>query len=282
MHLSPSDRLPLTCTREGVCCHGKQVWVNPWEVAGLAAARQTATRDFRDRFTTDAGIRLAFTGAPGWRAQAACSQYAPGRGCVAHAGRPLACRLYPLGRERQGERVRYLHEGDRFPCLDGCPSVVELPHLSVDDYLAGQQVAAGEAAQDAYLDVVQDLGEGAFVLVFDSGLAARDRTWQAAWRQAVQASPRERAARLGPVWLDRLTVPDLPIAHDAPVAWITAHRELLQANAQSSFASLGDIPALINASATMLTLALHLAQSLGADHRRLGRQWVERSTASSP
>jgi hypothetical protein len=28
-----TDCLPLTCTRTGACCHGKMVWLNPWELA---------------------------------------------------------------------------------------------------------------------------------------------------------------------------------------------------------------------------------------------------------
>ena len=271
--LAPGDRLPLTCTRSGTCCHGKVVWLNPWELAGLAHARGLDAREFRDRFTEAGGIRLRFDGAPGWRGLPACSQYATGRGCTVHAGRPLACRLYPLGRERQRDQVRYVHEGRRFPCLDGCPEVRDLPHLSVAEYLAGQDTSAGEAVQDAYLEVMQDLAEGAFVVLFDSGLAASgDRATVPRWQALAAMTPAERARAIDPLWLDRLVlVPGDPAGH---AAFVAAHRETLRAAGQAALATLTDADALRAGSALLMALALHLATSLGMDARALVEGFV--------
>ena len=101
--LSLSDQLPLTCSRSGTCCHGKMVWLNPWELACLSEAKGLNPREFRDTFCEFGGIRLRFDGAMGWKNQKACSQYSEGVGCSVHMGRPLVCRLFPLGRQRQGE-----------------------------------------------------------------------------------------------------------------------------------------------------------------------------------
>jgi Fe-S-cluster containining protein len=171
-YLSLSDRLPLTCTRSGACCHGKTVWLNPWELARLAAAKGLTPRSFRDHHCEFGGIRLRFNSPPGWKGLAACSQYAPDCGCSVHAGRPLSCRLYPLGRERRGKELRYLHRGGVFPCLEECGDVVKLPHMTIADYLAGQDVMESIIAHDKYLELMQRLADGAFALLLESGLAA--------------------------------------------------------------------------------------------------------------
>ncbi len=90
-----------------------------------------------------------------------CTLYRVGAGCVAHAARPLACRLFPLGRNRNGERTFYGYDGPVFPCRVGCPRVDQLPAQTVGAYLAGQDVGEGEAVADAYVELVQDLAEGA-------------------------------------------------------------------------------------------------------------------------
>ncbi len=265
--LATTDVLPLTCTRLGTCCHDKQVWLNPWELASLAQARGLAPRAFRERFT-DHGIRLRFAGA--------CSQYDPASGCLAHPGRPLACRLYPLGREKRGATVRYVHEGKKFPCLAGCPSVTDLPRLSVADYLAGQAVGPGELAQDIYLEMAQDLAEGAFVVLFESGLAQRQgAAVLERWRQLLVETPAQRVIVIGQPWLDQLTVPpDLEADLSNPGTWIAAHREAFQRMAQTSFGSLRDEANLAEASVRFLGLALHLLQAVGADPAVPGRQWL--------
>jgi len=271
--LSASDRLPLTCTRLGTCCHGKQIWLNPWEIARLAATRGETAAAFRRRDTVDGGIRLRCNGPAGWENLPACSQYDPARGCTVHTGRPLACRLYPLGRERRGSVVTYVHEGRDFPCLAGCPGVRDLPQVQVGDYLAGQDVAAGEAVQDAYLDVVEDLGEGAFVVLFDSGLAASgDTRTLAGWQQVVSLPPGLRAQRIGQPWLDRLLIPTGDAAD--PLVFVAAHRAALQSQAQAEFANAPDATMLAEASITLFAMALHLAQSLGADVDTLAARWL--------
>ncbi len=277
--LAADAELPLTCTRLGTCCHGKVVWVNPYEVATLAQARGVDAATFRAQAMRAGGARLRFDGPPGWRGLNACSQYDPARGCRAHAGRPLACRLYPLGRERRGDAVSYVHDGPEFPCLAGCPGVVDLPKRRVADYLADQGVATLEAINDAYLEVVQDLAEGAFVLWFDSGLAASgDRATLPRWRRLVAMDADERAAAIPGDWLDLLMTP--PIAELADgIAFVRAHAASLQQRAQSTFATLRDPGPLRDASCLMLALGLQLAQSLGAEVGVLGERWLATASA---
>jgi Fe-S-cluster containining protein len=271
--LSTDDRLPLTCSRAGTCCHGKAIWLNPWELACLAEAAGKPVTVLRDEATCDGGIRLRMDGAERWRNLSACHFYAAGQGCSLHGARPLACRLFPLGRMRQGDEVRYVHEGRAFPCLDGCPEVRDLPTMTVGDYLTGQATTAWEAVADAYLDVMQDLADGALVLLLDSGLAASgDRATLPRWRKLGGQDHAARAAGLPSAWFDRLTAPGLPV--DDSGAFVSAHRDLLQDHAQTSFARLSTPEALHDAACLMMALSLHLGRALGIDTVTLATRWI--------
>ena len=208
--LTIHDKLPLTCSRTGTCCHGKLVLLNPWELLSLAREKKITPREFRDRYCDFGGIRLRFDGEIGWKEQQACSQYIPNFGCSVHLGRPLSCRLYPLGRQIQSEQVHYMYQGSEFPCLEGCPEVSELPHLSVGEYLKGQLADAFEQAQDAYLDLMENLADIAFVLLLDTGLAqSGDRETLAQWRKMGNEFPEQLAATIGQEWIDCLMLPEI-------------------------------------------------------------------------
>lgn len=277
--VQPGQHLPLTCSRRGICCHNKAVWLNPWELHQLAQAAGLETRIFRDRHTVG-GVRLCMDGPVGWRGYAACCLYDPLAGCRAHAGRPLACRLYPLGRRQSTDAVSYVYEGSEFPCLDGCPEVEGLPQLTLEEYLATQDTAQALAAQQAYLEVMQDLAEGALVLLLDSGLAASgDRETLPLWRSLGALLPEERAERLSQEWYDRLTLVATDTATDA-IEFAKQHCGCLQQNAQKDFAGLNTVNALRSASGVMMALALQLGAGLGIDPKELVAQWCESARAN--
>jgi uncharacterized protein len=274
-NIALTDSLPLTCTRSGTCCHGKMVWLNPWELARLAKAKGLTPRVFRDRHCEFGGIRLRFDNPPGWKGLAACSQYVPECGCSVHAGRPLVCRLYPLGRKRRGKELNYIYQGSGFPCLDGCPEVRDLPHLTVADYLAGQDATASESAQDEYLELMQRLADGAFALLLESGLSASgDPLTLRLWRELGKDHPEHLAKRLGPEWIDRLTLPEINDGLDDPKAFSRRHHDMLQSQAQKSFGKLGDTARVREASGLMMGLALHLGRGLGANPDELAGHWI--------
>ena len=145
--------------------------LNPWELARLAEAKAMSARAFRDAYCEFGGIRLRFDGVSGWKGLPACSQYDLENGCSVYGGRPLACRLYPLGRQKKAGALHYMHQGAEFPCLTGCPEVLDLPHMTVAEYVKGQGAEAFESAEDEYLGLVQNLADGAFSLLLDTGLA---------------------------------------------------------------------------------------------------------------
>jgi Fe-S-cluster containining protein len=274
--LTLTDNLPLTCSRSGTCCHGKIVRLNPWELARLAEAKGLIPRVFRDRYCDFGGIYLRFDGAPGWRQQPACSQYVPDFGCSVHSERPLACRLYPLGRQRQGKELYYIYQGSDFPCMDGCPEVLDLPQLSVAAYVEGQATKCFEVAQDDYLELMQELADIAFAFLLESGLAeSGDRQTLRLWREMGSEEPQQAQDRLSPEWIDLLMLPELTDSLNDSIAFSHQHHDLLLLKAQESFGTLDNLTDFRKASELLMGLALHLGRGLGANPTELVEHWIK-------
>lgn len=241
----------------------------------LATTKGITTRQFRDVYCEYGGIRLRFDGMPGWKGMKACSQYVADFGCSVHTGRPLSCRLFPLGRQIQSEEVHYIFQGKEFPCLEGCPEVSRLPHLSVEEYLKGQRTDKFEKAQDAYLEVMQNLADIAFMLLLDTGLAqSGDKETLTLWRIQGNEDSELLAKRIGQEWLDCLMLPDISEDLDDPVSFAHKHNELLQLKANEKFEALQTNQELKDASALIMGVALHLARGLGADPGSLADHWI--------
>lgn len=274
--LSIRDKLPLTCSRAGTCCHGKLVVLNPWELVCIAREKKITPREFRDLYCEYGGICLRFNGNAGWKGLLACSQYVADFGCSVHLGRPLSCRLFPLGRQIQSEEVDYIYQGEEFPCMEGCPEVSALPHLSVGEYLAGQQTDNFEKAQDGYLNVMQNLADVAFTLFLDTGLAqSGDKETLALWRKMGNELPEELADRIGPEWIDCLMLPEIFDDLENPVSFIQKHNDLLQYKAQEKFGALQTNQENHEASVLLMGLALHLARCIGANPEILAEHWID-------
>jgi uncharacterized protein len=275
-YLSLTDLLPLTCIRTGTCCHSKMVWINPWELARLAAVKGLSSREFRDEYCEFGGIRLRFGTTPGWNGLSPCSQWLAHLGCSVYEGRPLVCRLFPIGRERRGKQLHYVHQGLQFPCLNECPEVVDRPKKTIIDYLKVQDVVDGEAAVDAYLGLMQRLADGAFVLLLESGLAATgDRLTLPLWRKLGSLAPEHLTEYLGSEWIDCLMLPQIGDGPEDPAMYAQRHYDLLQAQAQESFGNLTDVDTVREASGLMMGLALHLGRGLGINPADLAAQWIE-------
>ena len=191
-------------------------------------------------------------------------------------GRPLSCRLFPLGRELRGTAHRYMHRGKRFPCLDGCPEAEGQPYLTVAEYLEAQEVSAGQAAQDAYVELMEKLADGAFALLLETGLAASgDRLTLRLWRNLGNKESEKLAEHLGTAWIDRLMLPEISSDLDNPAAFSQKHYDQLQEQAQAAFGTAGDFAALREASGVLMGLALHLGRGLGIHPAELARHWIK-------
>lgn len=273
--LSTESILPLTCSRSGTCCFGKAVMLNPWELFSLSKEKKITSREFRDLYCEFGGIRLRFDGKPDNKGQNSCSQYINNVGCSVHLGRPLACRLYPLGRQIQFNKTDYIYEGTQFPCLTDCSEVLELPKLSVGEYLKGQVAGEFEKAQDEYLLVMQNIADIAFELLLDSGLAeSGDTKTLAVWREIGNETQELLAERLGEEWIDNLMIPAIK-GIDNSIVFAQKHNELLLLKIQKDFGSLQTLKELHEASVLLIGVALHLAKGLGADTKGISELWIE-------
>lgn len=261
--LSPADVLPLTCTREGVCCHGHRIWINPWELAVLAAHAGESLAEARARLTDCRGLRLAFDGPPDRRGLAACRLYDPAAGCTRHAARPLTCRVYPLGRLRVAGEVQYVPARGRLPCLDSCPTVTALPAMTVADYLAGQQIGPGEIAHDAYANLVYGLMASAAVLYHHPHAGVERAKVLETFDFLASLEPMARIEVLPAAWSELLTDGTVGLNLADPGAFVQAHGERLKkailGGAKETDAKLTEVTCLY------VMMALHLVPVVGGD-----------------
>lgn len=274
--LSLSDSLPLTCSRAGTCCHGNRVRLNPWELMRLAHAKGMSLQEFRDKHTLDSGSILKFNGKPNYTGKSSCGLYESGLGCSVHPARPLACRLFPLGRQIQNGTAEYIHEGAEFPCLKECPEVLHLPKLTVKEYLVGQETAAFEQAQDAYLEIMQNLADVSFELLLDTGLSeSGDTETLASWRKSGVMDSAALAKEIPDEWLDVLMIPALEEPIGEVVRFIEVHNELLNKRIQEAATDLTTFDSIRETAKWMMVLALFLAQAIGADAKGLSEHWID-------
>lgn len=250
--------------------------LNPWELMRLAQAKEMSPEAFRNQYTQHAGSVLHFNGKPNHTGKSSCGLYEAGKGCSVHPARPLACRLFPLGRQIQNGVAQYMHEGLNFPCLKECPEVVELPELTVKEYLLGQETAVFEQAQDIYLEMVQNLADISFELLLDTGLSeSGDTQTLASWRQLGAMDLPALIKQLPGEWLDLLMVPVLAQQVDGLIEFVHAHNEILQTKISELQDSLTTFGSIREAAILMMTLALFLAHTIGADANGLSEHWID-------
>ena len=87
------SKFSYVCNRCGLCCRDKVIALSPYDVIRIARAAKISTGAAVARYTIRRGSLLRFL--PDGR----CAAF-DGPRCTIHPGRPLACRLYPLGLER--------------------------------------------------------------------------------------------------------------------------------------------------------------------------------------
>ena len=272
--LKNTDILPLTCSRKGTCCHGNLVFLNPWELAQLSKEKNITPKEFQIQFTTSHGIQLKFEGEKDSRNKAACNLYIDDFGCSVHQSRPLACRLFPIGRQIQNDKVEYIFQGKEFPCLSECKEVLNLPKLKVEDYLKDQATQLFEEAQDAYLEIMQNIADISFSLLLDTKLAVSGNTnTLRSWREMGFENPKDISKRIDLKWLELLMTP--PIIASNPIQFTQLHFELLQAKAQEIIDKLTTLEEIQNASILMMAIALFLAKGIGANPKDLSEFWIE-------
>lgn len=88
------------CNQCGRCCRNQSITLSPVDVIAIARATGLSTSEAVARYTMRRGSLLRF------QANGECVAR-DGVRCTIHRGRPLACRLYPLGLERDGTQERF-------------------------------------------------------------------------------------------------------------------------------------------------------------------------------
>ncbi len=245
MDLARSDLLPLDCVRGGGCCHAQRIPVTPWEIATLARALDLSPAVCRDRHTRAGGTCLSADASGDCRLLGTA-------GCSVHTARPLACRLFPLGRRLDAGRPIYHMPGTGHRCSGLCPAALQRPPRQVGQWLDEQEVAPGETAHDAYGRLVCGLLAQACELAGPAILAEVEAL--------ARLSAADRAATLPRPWFELLTAPALAEHLDDPPAFVLAHAERLLGAVTSGFA--GDEQ---RAAVLLVTLAMQLGEPLGID-----------------
>jgi Fe-S-cluster containining protein len=120
------------CNQCALCCHDKVITLSPYDVLRMARTSGVNTAEAVQRYTSRRGSLLRFT------TESACIAL-EGTRCGVHRGRPLACRLYPLGIERSeaGETLVRLEpaEGSLGQFGESGSAGEFLDAQGIDDYL---------------------------------------------------------------------------------------------------------------------------------------------------
>ena len=248
--ITASEVLPLTCTREGSCCHGNQVLLNPWELALLASQNKLTTKDFKNTFTEDGGIRLKFNGKENKYLKKSCSLYSEKIGCSSHENRPLACRLFPIGRQIQENKSAYFFEGEQFPCFKECPNVINLKSLKLEDI--------------------------ALTLLIDTNLTNEEqRETIQNWKDLGGFSLEKLTQNTADEIINIITIPEINVNLSSPNQFIEAHNEMLQLYIQKKYNKSQTKKEIINTCIKAMEMSLLISAAIGANILDLSEHWIK-------
>lgn len=153
------------------------ITLSPYDVLRLARAAGISTRAAIERFTIRRGSILKFTD------NGACVALEAAR-CGIHRGRPLACRLYPLGIERIGDA-----NTEKFVTLEPAAGSLGVYGTdgAVNDFLDAQGVGPHLEANARYRSLLALFRERIAATVDFDRVEARE-FWRHAVREALAES----------------------------------------------------------------------------------------------
>ncbi len=147
--LDESDPIQLACGTEGCkanCCKASApIILNPYEIAMICRESGLSYEEFLDIVDTDRANGFPLVMLP---RNPVCHFWSD-RGCRIYAGRPLACRLFPLGRLFDGGRSYLV-----LPERNICTGLVPAPSETVADFLRRQETARYIQMADRWIDFV--------------------------------------------------------------------------------------------------------------------------------
>ncbi len=150
--LGPGDLFEVSCDTNGCdsncCTKSAPIVLNPYEIALLCRESGLSYEDLLDVVETDRANNFPLVMLP---RDPAC-HFWTGRGCRIYRGRPLACRLYPLGRVFEHHASHIVH-----PSVNLCTGISTRPSRTVADYLASQDTNLLIRMADAWIEFVNEI-----------------------------------------------------------------------------------------------------------------------------
>jgi Fe-S-cluster containining protein len=150
--LAESDLLQLTCGAAGcssTCCKAAApIVLNPYEVARICKATGMSYEDLLDVLDTDRAKGFPLVMLP---RDPAC-HFWTATGCRIYEARPLACRLFPLGRVFESNRSHIV-----LPEVNRCSGLVPTPAKTVAAYLQEQGTSLFIEMADCWIEFVSGI-----------------------------------------------------------------------------------------------------------------------------
>ncbi|MDO8432523.1 MAG: YkgJ family cysteine cluster protein [Candidatus Binatus sp.] len=239
--MNRNSAFSYACNACGRCCHDKVITISPYDVLRIARAMQITTGEAIARYTIRRGSILKFIDHRGCVAL-------DGVRCGLHRGRPLACRLYPLGIERVGDG-----DDDRVITLEPAQGSrgVYGGIGTVDDFLASQEVAPHLEANARYRELLPKFRARIYWLTDFDRIEPREF-----WRVAVREALAESGYDPNPL-IDAIFDPDsLGCARDNDARTVAQHLTVL-----SKLICDEPNPAILASAAVMLAISLGYSPS---------------------
>jgi len=147
--LSESDLMQLACGIDGCdsnCCKASApIVLNPYEIALICRESKMSYEDLLDIVDTDRANGFPLVMLP---RNPVCHFWTTS-GCRIYDARPLACRLFPIGRVFDGFQSRFVLPGRNI-----CTGLAPSPAGTVADYVKNQKAAVQIQMADRWIEFV--------------------------------------------------------------------------------------------------------------------------------
>jgi Fe-S-cluster containining protein len=153
--LSEADLLQLSCGLFGCtsncCTKSAPIILNPYEIAHICRESKLSYEDLLDIVETDRAKGFPLVMLP---RDPAC-YFWTGRGCRIYQARPLACRLFPLGRVFSNGQSHIV-----LPQLNVCSGLASSPTKTLTEYLREQDTSIYIQMADRWIEFVNEIELG--------------------------------------------------------------------------------------------------------------------------
>ncbi len=150
--LDESDPIQLTCGTGGCssnCCKaGAPIVLNPYEIAMICRGSGLSYEDLLDIVETDRANGFPLVMLP----RNPVCHFWKESGCSIYTARPLACRLFPLGRLFDGGKSYLV-----LPERNACSGLVSSASGTIADFLRSQETARYIEMADRWIDFVNTI-----------------------------------------------------------------------------------------------------------------------------